>query len=155
MSKGKQRNTFKKPGELLLQRITCTCLQYVNSYVCVPAVHLDNFTPLICELVSACDSQQLFSLRYLCLEPQEAPSSIPVSLCLDVQTLAGGSLYNYSLAVDFLKPPPKEPLPRVYLSSVGPLDMLNMFLCNLFSTSFICLGSCLSPCLSLLLASVY
>lgn len=51
MSKGKQRNTFKKPGELLLQRITCTCLQYVNSYVCVPAVHLDNFTPLICELV--------------------------------------------------------------------------------------------------------
>lgn len=123
------------------------CAYRQSTWITLLLLLVNLYLPVI---LSSCSPYGTF-----CLEPQEAPSSIPVSLCLDVQTLAGGSLYNYSLAVDFLKPPPKEPLPQVYLSSVGPLDMLNMFLCNLFSTSFICLGSCLSLCLSFLLASVY
>lgn len=91
-----------------------------------------SITSLICVPEPACYSQQLFPLRShrFGITMSRPPSSIPASLCLDIQTLAAGCP-----AVYFLKIFPKEPSPQVYLSSMQPLDILNFCLCTLFSLS--------------------
>lgn len=74
----------------------CVCVYTCTSWLTLLVLLVNSQQPVT---LSSCSPRGA-----LYLELQRAPSSVPVSLCLDVQTFSRSFLYNYSLAVYFLPP---------------------------------------------------